>query len=85
MDVHKRSVSACVWVTSSGGKAEKYLRQFGTTTPELQELAKWLQEFGVTHVAMESTGVYWRPIYEILEESVTILVVNAQHVHGLPG
>jgi transposase len=55
LDVHKKSVSVCVWLTSSSGKTEKHLRQFGTTTPELLELAKWLQEFAVTHVAMEST------------------------------
>src|ERR1044071_6208702 len=85
LDVHKKSVSACIWITSDAGKAEKQMRQFGTTTPELQELVEWLRSFSVTHVAMESTGVYWRPIYEILEEAVTMVVVNAQHVHALPG
>jgi transposase len=54
-------------------------------SPEILELADWLHQFGVTHLAMESTGVYWRPIYELLEGQFTILVVNAQHVHSLPG
>jgi transposase len=85
LDVHKKSVAACVWITSPSGKAEKRVGQFGTTTPDLQELVRWLQGLSVSHIAMESTGVYWRPVYEILEEAFSIIVVNAQHVHALPG
>lgn len=85
LDVHKRSVSVCVWITSAAGRGQTHHQQFGTTTPELQELAQWLHTLGVTHVAMESTGVYWRPIYEVLEDGFTLVVVNAAHAHVLPG
>jgi transposase len=63
LDVHKRSVTACV-ITPRG----KEVRQFGTLTSELLKLTDWLNECGVTHVAMESAGVYWKPVYNLLEE-----------------
>ena len=85
LDVHKKAVSVCVWITSAEGRGQTHHQQFGTTTPDLLELAQWLQSLGVTHVAMESTGVYWRPIYEVLEGGFTLVVVNARHAHVLPG
>jgi transposase len=64
---------------------EKQIRRFGTTTWEIQSLSEWLQEAGCTHVAMESTGVYWKPVYNILEGQFQLLVVNAQHLKAVPG
>jgi transposase len=81
LDVHKRSVVACV--RSSHGRQT---RTFGTTTAALRELATWLQDEGVTHLVMESTGVFWQPIYNLLEDTgLEVLVANAHHVRGLPG
>jgi transposase len=65
--------------------SEKQIRQFGTTTGELQAMKEWLVQSGCTHVAMESTGVYWKPVYNILEGSLELLVVNAQHMRTVPG
>jgi transposase len=81
IDVHKRNLVACV-ITPEG----KELRSFGTMTVHLLELADWLEERGVTHVAIESTGVYWKPVYNLLEGcGVELLVVNAQHIKAVPG
>lgn len=81
LDIHKAKVVACV-ITPDG----KETRTFGTMTGELLELADWLQAKGVTHVAMESTGVYWKPIYNLLEGmEFELLVVNAQHIKAVPG
>jgi len=85
LDVHKKFVVACRLSVDGQGKARQELRKFGTMTGELQELAVWLVEGGVTHVAMESTGVYWQPIYHILEEHFEIFLVNAQAVKRMPG
>lgn len=80
LDVHKKTVVACVRTL---GHAET--RTFGTMTRDVLALADWLTECGVNHVAMESTGVYWKPIYNILEGNFTLLVVNAQHLKAVPG
>lgn len=81
IDVHKQSLVACV-ITPGG----KELRTFGTMTVHLLELADWLEERGVTHVAIESTGVYWKPVYNLLESHrLELLVVNAQHIKAVPG
>lgn len=80
LDVHKKTVVACVR-TREGSET----RTFGTGTTELLGLADWLGEQGVTHVAMESTGVYWKPVYNILEDGFHVLVANAQHIKALPG
>ncbi|MCA1530905.1 IS110 family transposase, partial [Bradyrhizobium yuanmingense] len=81
LDVHKKSITACV-LTPEG----KEIRTFGTMTDDLEELVEWLKEKQVTHVAMESTGVYWKPVYHLLEgESIEVLVVNAQHIKAVPG
>ena len=84
LDVHKASITACV-LLSEGGRKQKHLRRFGTMTGDLLLLADWLRELGVTHVAMESTGVYWKPIWHILEGQVEILLVNAQRLKAVPG
>lgn len=81
MDVHKKTVSACV-ITPKG----KNTRTFNTFTADLLEMADWLKEQKVTHVAMESTGVYWKPVFNILEsEGFEVLVVNARHIKQVPG
>lgn len=80
IDVHKKSVVACV-LTPEGRET----RTFGTMTADLLALADWLAERRVTHVAMESTGVYWKPVYNILEEAFEVLLANAQHIKALPG
>ena len=85
LDVHKDSVEACVRRMSAGGKVEHEVRHWATTTGELVEMAQWLSAEGVTHVAMESTGVYWKPIFNILEARFEILLVNAHHMKNVPG
>ena len=62
LDVHKKSVVACVLITADDGTVDRQLRTFGTMTPDLLALADWLSSLGITHVALESTGVYWRPV-----------------------
>lgn len=85
LDVHKETVAACVLQTGTDGKIEKQVRTFRTMTPDLLALADWLDGFGVTHLAMESTGISWRPIFNLLEEGRTVVLVNAQHVKAVPG
>jgi len=81
LDVHKKTVVACVMVPG-----RKEVRTFGTVTAELLRLSDWLQEEGVTTVAMESTGVYWKPVFNVLETTgLELLVVNAQHIKAVPG
>src|SRR6266576_5496946 len=82
LDVHKKSVTACV-LWASGRR--KQIREFGTFTRDLLELADWLRSCGVTHAAMESTGIYWKPVWNILEGQFEVLLVNAQHIKGVPG
>ena len=84
LDVHKSSITACVLIAQSG-KPMKHIRRFGCTTRELRELVLWLQEFGVEHVAMESTGVYWKPVWNVLESHFQIVLANAQHIKAVPG
>jgi transposase len=85
LDVHKRSITACVLLSGAGGKGQREIRRFGTMTRDLLELADWLQSQQVTHVAMESTGVYWKPVWNILEGQVEVVLVNAQHIKAVPG
>lgn len=80
LDLHKRTVVACRIMPGSDGKPRKEIRTFGTMTAELLDLADWLAAAGVTHVAMESTGVFWKPGYNLLEDQFTLLLVNAQHI-----
>lgn len=87
LDVHQATVVACLLIVLKNGKVHKQIRTFGTTTRELLALREWLLSEGCTHVAMESTGVYWKPVYAILEGDGTfkIVVANAQHVKKVPG
>jgi len=85
IDVHKKSVVACVLTPGVAGKPAKEVRTFGTMTADLVALLGWLEAAGCTHVAMESTGVYWKPLYNLLEGQVEVLVVNAQHIKAVPG
>ena len=84
LDVHSRQVNACVRV-AAGRKATTEHREFATTTAGLLDLAAWLTETGCTHVAMEASGVYWKPVWHILEESFTLVLGNAQHIRNVPG
>jgi transposase len=86
LDVHKKSVTACVLWAEAKGKRRKEKRRFGTFTRDLLALADWLRECGVTHVAMESTGVYWKPVWNLLDgQFEEVLLVNAQHIKAVPG
>jgi len=85
LDVHKKTVVATRMQVTEEGRLEWETETFGTTTPELLELYDWLAEWGCTHVAMESTGDYWKPVYNLLEDDFEVLLVNAQHVKHVPG
>src|SRR5205823_9746070 len=85
LDVHKRTVVACANTLDADGKVAKQRRSFGTMTTDLIALRDWLTTHGVTHVAMESTGVFWKPIYNLLEGHLEVMVVNAQHVKAVAG
>jgi transposase len=86
LDIHKRSVVACALLTHTDGRAERHRATFGTMTADLLALAEWLDRLGVTHVAMESTGVYWRPVYNVLDgEGRALLLVNPQRLRRVPG
>jgi transposase len=85
LDVHKKTVVATIIVPDSQGEVLKETRTFGTMTADLLALSDWLVSQAVTHVAMESTGEYWKPIYNILENNFEVLLVNAQHIKQVPG
>jgi transposase len=85
LDVHKKLVVACRRRLAEGGKVEKEVKTFGTTTASLLALLDWLRAWQVSHVAMESTGVYWKPIWNILEGHMELLLVNARHLKTVPG
>jgi transposase len=86
LDVHQATVVACLLIVFKNGQVQKQMRTFGTTTRELLALREWLLSQGCTHVAMESTGVYWKPVYAVLEGgALEIVVANAQHVKKVPG
>lgn len=85
LDVHKKTVVACVIITHKNGRKKVERRTFGTTTRELEGLLVWLQGWRCTHVAMESTGVYWKPVYNVLEDHLVLLLVNARHIKKVPG
>src|SRR5919202_1519599 len=85
LDVHKQTVVACVLAPGPDGLTEKVIRTYGTMTAELLDLADWLASQGVTHVAMESTGSYWKPVWNLLEDRFTLLLVNARHIKQVPG
>lgn len=86
LDVHKASVMACVRVMDTAGRVHIETRKCGTMTADLLALLEWLQAHRVTHVAMESTGVFWKPVFNILEgQNMQVWVVNAQHLKKVPG
>ncbi len=85
LDVHKASVEACVRRMEPSGRLHQQTRHWGTMTRDILMMADWMASQGVTHVAMESTGVYWKPIYNILEGRFTVLLVNARHLKQVPG
>ena len=85
VDVHKEQVQACLLVTTPSGRVRQEHRSFGTMTEDLLALLDWLVDAGCTHVAMESTGVYWKPLFNLLDGPLTVLVVNAQHMKQVPG
>jgi transposase len=85
VDVHKKTVVVCRIIPGPDGKPLKEIRTFTTMTRDLLALSDWLTEGGVTHVAMESTGVYWKPVYNLLEGNFTLLLVNAAHIQQVPG
>lgn len=84
-DVHKKTVVVCVLITREDGTVEKHIRTFSTMTADLLALDEWLRGLQVEYVVMESTGVFWHPIYNLLEEGRTILLVNPQHMRAVPG
>src|SRR5215218_6007219 len=85
LDVHKEQVTACVHVPNQAGERAELGAEFGTMTADLLGLCDWLKGLGVTHVAMEATGVYWKPVNYLLEDDFELLLVNAQHVKNVPG
>jgi len=85
LDVHKKIVVAARTQPGAGKERVRSVAQFGTTTPDLLQLVDWLHAGGVTHVAMESTGEFWKPLYNLLESEFTVLLVNPQHVKNVPG
>lgn len=85
LDVHKATVVATVRVPGEGGGRRVVTETFGTMTPDLIALREWLQAYGVTHVALESTGVYWKPVYYVLEDAFELLLINMLELKRVPG
>jgi transposase len=85
VDVHQGTMVVTVRVPDPDGQRQVTTQTFGTMTSDLLAIRDWLQSLGVTHVAMESTGIYWRPLYYLLEEQCTVLLVNMQHLKHVPG
>jgi transposase len=85
LDVHKKFVTVCARIVSPDGELEELTAEFSTMAADLLALRDWLKELGLTHVAMEATGVYWKPVYYVLEDDFELLLVNARHVKNVPG
>ncbi len=85
LDVHQETVVACLLFGLPGARAHKEVRTFRTVTRDLEALRDWLQVAQVTHVGMESTGIYWRPVYAVLEGHFDLIVGNAWHIRNVPG
>ncbi len=85
LDVQKRTVVACVRLTTAQGEVQQEVRTFGTMTADLLALGDWLAGYAVEQVAMESTGVYWRPVFNVPEAQHAIVLVNSQHMRAVPG
>ena len=84
LDIHRDTVVACVRLVK-GGSVEQHVETFGTTTLELERLSQWLAGYEVTHVAMEATGVYWKPVWTVLAAEFELVLANALHVKNVPG
>jgi transposase len=84
-DVHKKMIVACVLITLASGEVQRHIRTFSTMTAGLLALSDWLESLQVSVVAMESTGVYWQPVFNLLEDGREIILVNAQHMKAVPG
>ena len=85
IDVHKDNVVVCVRLSDRPGEPSEEVRSFPTVTAALLDLADWLAGHGVSHVAMESTGVYWKPVFNVLEAHCQVILVNAEHIKKVPG
>jgi transposase len=85
LDMHKKTVRVCLLLRQENGKNAKEYRTYGTTTQELLELLEWLLSQECSHVALEGTGVYWKPVFNLFEGQIQVLVVNAQHIKAVPG
>jgi transposase len=85
LDIHQKTVVACVLLTDPDGASHRFVRTFGTMTADLLALGDWLEFHAVTHVAMESTGILWRPVFNVLEEGRALILVNAQPIKAVPG
>ena len=85
LDVHKKAVTVSARISGADGKREELLAEFATMAADLLALRDWLKGLGVTHVAMEATGVYWKPVWAVLEDSFALTLVNARHVKAVPG
>src|SRR3954452_13539102 len=85
LDVQQKTVTACARILIAGGEIEELIVEFSTMAGDLLALRDWLKQLGITHVAMEATGVYWKPVYYALEDDFELLLVNAQHVKNVPG
>ena len=85
LDVHKAQVTACVRVPGANGERVEEVEQFVTTVPGLLVLGDWLKAHGVTHVVMEATGDYWKPVWHLLEADFELMLVNARDVKQVPG
>ena len=84
IDVHKRQVVACVLQTAADGTVRRQVQTFTTMTADLLALDDWLRQLGVEQIALESTRVFWRPVFNLLEDGRTIVLINAQHMRAVP-
>jgi transposase len=84
-DIHKKTVRVCALIQQDNGKVAKEFRTYSTTSADLLNLLDWLLQLGCSHVALEGTGVYWKPVYNLFEGHIEVLVVNAQHIKAVPG
>ncbi len=85
LDIHKKLIVACRIIPGAGAQVQREVRSFGATTTAIEDLGDWLAEGDVTHVAMEATGVYWKPLFNLLEQRFTLVLANAQHIKAVPG
>jgi transposase len=85
IDVHKKSLTACLLIGSLEGKSEVTIKTFSTMTSDLLKLKDWLEKEGCTHIALESTGVYWKPVFNLLEDTMRVILANARDIKNVPG